>query len=168
MTNIKLFLFFIIATISFTASAQQLKIAYINSQQLLEKTPEAKTANDQLLQMANELDSLYQQYIMEYQKLANEIQTNTSLSAVAREAKMQDIGLLEQRIQQYEQESQQRIDARKKELYQPVIEKLTQTIKDVAKENGYTYVIDNSLGVIISAPEGDDILPLVQKKLNIQ
>ncbi len=87
---------------------------------------------------------------------------------MAREAKMQDIGLLEQRIQQYEQESQQRIDARKKELYQPVIEKLTQTIKDVAKENGYTYVIDNSLGVIISAPEGDDILPLVQKKLNIQ
>ncbi len=109
------------ATISFTLSAQ-IKIAYINSQQLLEKTPEAKTANEQLIQMANELDSLYQQYILEYQKLANEIQGNVSLTPVAREAKMQDIGLLEQRIQQYEQESQQRIDARKKELYQPVIE----------------------------------------------
>ena len=98
----------------------------------------------------------------------NEIQGNAALSEVAREAKIQDAMLLEQRIQQYEQTSQQKLDAKKAELFQPLITSTTEIIKTVAKENGYTYVIDNSLSILIMAPDGDDILPLVKKKLNIQ
>jgi len=149
-------------------SAQQTKIAYINSQMLLESMPEAKTANDQLIAYAREFDSLYQGYIVEYQKLVNDIQGNPNLSEVAREAKIQDAVMLEERIQAYESETQKKLDAKKAELFDPIIKNATEIVKTVAKENGYTHVIDNSLSVLIMAPEGDDILPLVKKKLNIQ
>ena len=100
--------------------------------------------------------------------MAAELTNNTTLSEVAREAKLQDAATLEQRLAQYEQESNTKIEAKKAELFQPIITSTTELIKTVAKENGYTYVIDNSLAVLIMAPEGDDILPLVKKKLNIQ
>lgn len=160
----------IVAAVAFAtyANAQQSKIAYINSQELLESMPEAKAANDKLIAYAREFDSLYQDYVVEYQKLVNDIQGNPALSEVAREAKIQDAVMLEQRIQTYEQETQQKLDAKKAELFDPIIKNATEIVKTVAKENGYTHVIDNSLSVLIMAPDGDNILPLVKKKLNIQ
>jgi outer membrane protein len=41
-----------------------------------------------------------------------------------------------------------------------------ETIKAVGKENAYTYVLDQN--AVIVGPPGDDILPLVKKKLNIK
>ncbi len=168
MKQFKLLLVGILVAITAMAEAQQAKIAYINSQSLLESMPEAKDANAKLVAYANQFDSIYQTYANEYQRLVNEIQGNTALSEVAREAKIQDALAMEQRIQQMEQTSQQKIDAKKTELFQPLIKSTTEIIKAVAKENGYTYVIDNSLSILIMAPDGDDILPLVKKKMNIQ
>lgn len=149
------------------ASAQQGKIAYVNSQDLLEAMPEAKVAQTQLTAMAAQLDSIYKKYINEYQMLIQKIQ-NPAITEVEKDAIGQDLSYLEQRIQQYEQDSQSKLDAKKAELFQPIIDKATAVVKEVAKEAGYAYVIDNSLGVLIMAPEGDDILPLVKKKMAIQ
>ncbi|MBK7440079.1 MAG: OmpH family outer membrane protein [Bacteroidetes bacterium] len=166
MKHLKLLLFTILVTTAVFAQAQG-KIAYINSQELLVLLPEYKDANTQLSGYAKEFETQYQVYAAEYQKLVNEIQGDPTLSEVAREAKIQDALMLEQRIQQYEQEINDKIEAKKAELFKPIITSVTETIKTVAKENGYTYVIDNSLAILILAPEGDDILPLVKKKLNI-
>ncbi len=168
MKHLRIVLFTILATTAILASAQQGKIAYINSQELLSLLPEAKDANAKLTAYAKEFEAQYQAYGQEYQNLVNEIQNNPALTEVAREAKVQDAVMLEQRIQQFEQDSQTKLDNKKAELFQPIIISTTETIKAVAKENGYAYVIDNSLSVLIMAPEGDDILPLVKKKLNIQ
>lgn len=168
MKQIKWMLIVAVMTYSTVASAQQTKIAYINSQELLSSMPEAKAANDKLVAYAREFDSLYQDYVQEYQTLVNDIQGNPMLSEVAREAKIQDAVMLEERITSYEKETQQKLDAKKQELFEPIIKNTTEIIKTVAKENGYTHVIDNSLSVVIMAPEGDDILPLVKKKMNIQ
>jgi outer membrane protein len=168
MKHLKIVLFTILATTAVIASAQQGKIAYINSQELLSLLPEAKDANAKLSAYAKEFEAQYQAYGQEYQTLINDIQNNPGLTEVAREAKVQDAIMLEQRIQQFEQDSQTKLDNKKGELFQPIITSTTELIKTVAKENGYTYVIDNSLSVLIMAPDGDNILPLVKKKLNIQ
>lgn len=154
--------------LNLSANAQQVKIAYINSQDLLEAMPEAKAANDKLIAYVREMDSVGQTYVMEYQRIVGELQNNPNLSEIAREAKIQDAMDLEERIQKYDASSQDKIDTKKRELFDPIIKSATEIVKTVAKENGYTHVIDNSLGVLIMAPEGDDILPLVKKKLNIQ
>jgi outer membrane protein len=50
---------------------------------------------------------------------------------------------------------------------EPMIEKANQAIEDVAKENGYTYILDTSAGTVLYFPESDDILPLVKTKLGL-
>ncbi len=40
------------------------------------------------------------------------------------------------------------------------------TLNTVAKENGYSYVYSKE--ALLVAPPGDDLLPLVAKKLNIK
>ncbi len=58
------------------------------------------------------------------------------------------------------------MQAKQGELLQPVYNKIVTTIQAVAKENGYTYVYTKE--ALIVAPPGDDLLPLVAKKLNIK
>ncbi|MFM2145591.1 MAG: hypothetical protein RL732_427, partial [Bacteroidota bacterium] len=65
----------------------------------------------------------------------------------------------EQRIQEQLQQKQQ-------ELLQPIQKKANEAIQATAKENGFGYVLERD--VLIVAPPGDDILPLVAKKLGIK
>lgn len=53
------------------------------------------------------------------------------------------------------------------QLVQPLIDKAKKAIEEVAKENGFTYIIDTSSGALLYSG-GEDILPLVKKKLNLQ
>ncbi len=60
------------------------------------------------------------------------------------------------------------IKKKEQELLTPLINKAREAINEVAKENGYKYIFDSSLGVILFTDDTDDILPLVKKKLNIK
>jgi outer membrane protein len=40
-------------------------------------------------------------------------------------------------------------------------------ISEVGKENGYTYIFDVGTGAVVFFDNGDNILPLVKKKLGI-
>ncbi|MBC8046997.1 MAG: OmpH family outer membrane protein [Fimbriimonadaceae bacterium] len=164
----KITLLIITICLSSLLFSQTVKIGYINSLELVSLMPETKAADDQLMVLAQQLDAQYKEYIIEYQKQATILQNDTTLSQIAYEAKVQDLQSLEKRIQDYEKSSQDKVNQKKTELYQPVLDKATQAVKDVAKENGYTHVLDSSTGAIVYAPDGDNILELVKKKLNIQ
>ncbi len=69
-------------------------------------------------------------------------------------------------MQQMEQSSEQLLVNKQEELLEPVIALSNKSIRMVAKEHGYTYVIDSGvLDVLIIAPEADNIFPLVMQKL---
>ena len=167
MKHFKLLLFIVFVTTAFLAQGQN-KIAYINSQELLSLMPEALKADSALQAYGRDFENQYKAYATEYQMLVDKIQNDKTLSEVAREAMIQDALMLEQRLASYEQEINQKIEAKKAELFQPILTNATEIVKAVAKENGYAYVIDNSLSILIMAPDGDNILPLVKKKMNIQ
>ena len=80
MKQLRIFLLLAAIATSLSMEAQQTKIAYINSQELLEKMPEALAANDKYIAFARELDSIGSVYVNEYQKLVNQIQGDASLS----------------------------------------------------------------------------------------
>ena len=90
-----------LSLMAFATQAQTMKIGYINSLEVLSLMPETKTADAQLQEMARELEAQYREYILEYQKLANQVQSDATLSEVAREAKIQDLSNLEKRITDY-------------------------------------------------------------------
>ena len=53
------------------------------------------------------------------------------------------------------------------ELSKPVYEKAKKAIDQVAKDNGYKYVLDTSTGLVLYSEPTDDIISLVIKKLGI-
>ena len=62
---------------------------------------------------------------------------------------------------------QQQIGKKQQELYQPVFDKVNKAIADVAKENGFTYIVDATKGSLLFADDKFDIQSLVRTKLGL-
>ena len=52
-------------------------------------------------------------------------------------------------------------------LENSIIKKAKKSIDQVAKDNGYKYVLDTSTGLVLYSEPSDDIISLVIKKLGI-
>jgi len=70
------------------------------------------------------------------------------------------------KLQGYQQQAQQLYQQKQQELIEPIRKKAVETIQNVAKENGYGYVLTKE--ALLSSPPADDLLPLVKKKLGIK
>ena len=154
--------------ISMTVNAQAPKFGYVNSQELLAEMPELQQAD-------NELETYQQQKIAKGKTMVQELETEYKsyvesaqkglLSQVQIQSKEAELGEMQQKIQQYEVTVQEEIAAKRNELYQPILDKVTQAIQDYGKENGYTMIFDTSAGAILHALEGDNLLEAIKTRL---
>ncbi|AKD02519.1 OmpH family outer membrane protein [Pontibacter korlensis] len=169
MNKIKLLVaaFFLISFASFAQSNDQpLKIGYTNVEYILLQLPESKQIESQLkdhsTQLENQLKNKYAEYeskLQAYEKGA------ATMDATIREDKEKELMGLNNSIQEFQRNAQMSLQQKEKSLVDPVITKIDKAIKDVAKENGYTYVISNQ--ALLAGPEDGDISPLVLKKLGV-
>ncbi len=154
---------------SFGAVAQQ-KIGHINADELLQMMPETKAAQTQLeaygKQLEKDLEEMETELDTKYKKFMAD---RPVLTTLALETKQQELQQLQQRIQEYGQNAQRDLQNKQVELLTPIIEKATKAVQDVAKENGYTYILDSSQSkaVVIFQTDANDIMKLVKKKLGI-
>jgi outer membrane protein len=151
---------------------QKLKIGHINSQELLASMPESDSAQKKLEAIAKEHESILDEMTVEFNKkleiyrTATEAGTLSDLARTTKEAELQD---LQNRIQTFEQTAQQDLQQKRTELFTPVQETALKAVTAVAEENGFTYIFDTGMGAIAySAPDAQDILPLVKAKLGIK
>ena len=145
------------------------KFGHINSQELLLLMPESKDAEAKIQQERKMLEQQLTTMTGEYQTKLQEYEANVaSMSELMKKTKAKEITDLQQRIQDFQVSANEELQGKEGQLLQPIIEKAKAAIKDVASKNGYTYVFDSSLGSLIEAPEGDNLLPLVKKQLGIQ
>ncbi len=172
MKRIILLLSVILMTGVFTSGQAQSKgkFGHIDSGKLLNMMPErekakkdlqtySKQLEDQLTTMQTELQNKYNDYLSKKDSLSD-------ILLQTREKELQDI---QTRIQNFQTSAQQDLQKKEQGLLQPIIEKAKNAIKEVAKEKGYSYVFDTSVGALLYWPEdSDDLLPLVKKKLGLQ
>lgn len=105
----------------------------------------------------------------EYQSKATKFQeTQATMSQIVQQSKLKELQDLENRIKLFDEQAQGDLQSKQEELLKPLIDKAKAAIAEVAKENGYTYVFDSSVGVLLYFENSDDILELVKKKLNIK
>ncbi len=71
------------------------------------------------------------------------------------------------RITQFEQSIDQQLDDKRIDLYKPVMEKVNKAVSEVAKENGYTFIINVNSGSLLYADTNFDLENLVRKKLDM-
>ena len=156
----------VMALSMFTASAQN-KFGYINTDELISVMPEASRADADLKEYQAGLAQQYQDLLGELNmKDSSFVKDSVKLSASMKEIKRKELVELYQRVQNYQQESQEQYQAKANTMIAPIREKAITAIKAVAKENGYSYVFNEDNLLVM--PNGDNILPLVKTKLGIK
>ncbi len=147
----------------------QAKIAYINFNTLVEQTPEYKAINTQLQTYQKQFIDVLTSMNNEYQTKAQAFQASSStMTDAIRAQKATELQDLQKRIQDYNQTAQQQVSAKSNELSKPLIDKIRGAIEAVAKEKGYTYVIDTAQVDLIVKPEGDDLTAATKAKLGLK
>jgi len=159
------------STVSYNGMSQGLssKLGHINSAELLSAMPEVKQADSDLQAYAQSLDSQYTNMVKEYQTKAQEVQSQLEgMDDLIRETKIKELAQTEENIGKFQVSAQEKVAKKKEELYGPILEKADQAIKAVSEQNGFTYIFDSSLGVLLFAgSDSTNILPLVKTQLGI-
>ena len=150
---------------STTTNAQ--KIGYISADEIIQLMPEAATVQQQLDQYQQ---SLYQN-AQDKQNAFNEslqkfIKDSSTTSPSLKEVKRGDLQKQQQELAGEQQKIQNDFEQKRQELSAPIQKKLQNAIEEVAKENGYTYVMPRE--ALIVMPSTNDIGPLVIKKLGLK
>lgn len=155
----------VICGFSNTATAQ--KIGYISADEVIQLMPEAADVQTQLDQYQK---SLYQNAQDKQTALNEAVQKfykdSATMSASLKEVKRTELQKQVQDLSGEDQKIQNQFEQKRQELSMPIQKKLQTAIEDVAKENGYTYVLPREALIIM--PPSSDIGPLVRKKLGLK
>ena len=151
-----------------SASAQS-KIGYINTDELMSIMPDAAKINTELNDYQVSLQQQGQTLQIEADKKRDQYFIDSlKLTPSMKEIRRDELVKLYTRLQSYDQEAQEKAQQYAQTKIGPLRTKALDAISLIAKEKNYTYVIDNSSGVLLVMPPGDDLLPLVKTKLGIK
>jgi outer membrane protein len=159
----------IIACAGQNAGAQNFKFGYINRDELFKSIPEYDSATVKIEKLRQELVS--QLGAMETdlsKKTADFNDTNKNISDVIRKVKDQELKDLNTRIQVFQLQANQQINNKNSELIQPIIAKAEKAIKDVSKEQGFTFVFDAAVIYYFDEKKSTNLIPLVRAKLGLK
>lgn len=158
------------SAISLFAQNDPPKYGHMNMGNLLDQMPQTKVAEDSLKIFAAVLsnqDSVKIQAFQQAYMLLQKEYNDGGLTAVQVQQRQEELQKQQQEIQAFEEKAQQEIEAKRAELLKPILVKINDAIKTVAKENGFLMVFDVSTGSMLFASETIDITPLVKKKLGL-
>ncbi|MDR1021689.1 MAG: OmpH family outer membrane protein [Prevotellaceae bacterium] len=167
----KIILCAMLAAVAYGAKAQQpYKFGHINGQEMLALMPERDSAEAKYMAYGKDLEEMIEVMQVEYNKMLQEYQQKArTWSDAIRETKEKDLQDKGQRIQEFQVTAREDLQKRQMELLRPVIEKATNAVKKVGKDNGFTYIFDVSNAALAywDAEQSVDITDLVRKELNI-
>lgn len=137
--------------------AAQVKIAYVNSDRIMQEFEEAKEAQQKLDAEAQKLQEQYGTMTTQLDSMQQDYQRQQFvMSEERRKQKQSEIQQLQQRIQQFQMQNvgpQGQIYAKQEQILGPVLKKINAAIKKVAVNNGYDFVLDSVNGNLLYAEE---------------
>ena len=169
MKNLAIVILVTIISIGGVNAQVKNKFGHINSQDLLDIMPEKTVADKKIEEFGKQLQNQLQTMSGEREaKVADYMENEANMSEIIAQTKAEEIQMLDQRIQAFQQNAQQSLAKKESDEYKPILDKARKAIEDVAKENGFTYIFDVSGGSLLYQPESDNVLTLVKTKLAIQ
>ena len=150
------------------AAAQNVKIAYINSQTILQRAPGRAQAEDaynkemagyrtQLEAMGDSLEKM----VADYRK------SEATLAQADKEAQQLRIRTRQEAYQKRAGELEQQAQKRQFELVQPIMEQIRTVLEEIRAAEGYAFILDagSESGVIVAADKNLDITEKVIARL---
>ena len=147
----------------------KLKLAHVSSSELMKIMPGVDTVQKALESYYTQLEDEVKAMVAEYQQKVADFQDKLpTMSQSLQKVKTEEIQDLQTRIQRFQADAEEDYQKKQMELLQPIKDRVEKAIAEVAKENGYSYVFDSGLGVLLYQDESDNIFELVKKKIGIK
>ena len=162
--------YFAIIVLFFTVStaSAQIKYGHINSDEIMEAMPEFKQLRASLERKQREQENKIRAMYTDLQKRQQELQEyGEGLMLAVAEEKAIELDSLQRAIVAYQEGEGDELDNLRFKLLKPLNEKYLKIVNAVAKENGYTLILDESKGIVAYGNDSYDITALVKKKMGI-
>lgn len=147
--------------------AQELKMAHVNYNSVLSALPEIpgveKALSDLREMYDKELKTMNDEYTKKYEEF---VRQQDELTENIKLRRMQEIQDLQERMENVVNVATQDIQQKQQELIQPLHEKVTKAIQQVAEENKYSYVADTQYFIYVGN-NAIDATEQVRKKLGL-
>lgn len=166
------FLFAALVCVAFGLSAQNqtYKYGHINLGNLLDELPQTGEAEARLRVYADSLNRKDSVMTTEFQAAYLQLKKEYDEGALTPVQVQQRQAVLEKQrdaIQQYEEQAQQLLEAKRAELLQPILTRVNDAIAAVAKRDGYAMIFDIGSGALLFAAETIDVTAVVKKELGL-
>jgi outer membrane protein len=147
---------------------QPLKLAYINSNIILQSTPgraQAESTFQRELvgfqQQVGVLQAQFDSAVTEFNR------TSVVLSPTAKQARQAELGQMQQRTQQQVQDLRDRATSREQELMAPIMQRVQAVLEGIRAEFNYSMIFDaaSQSGSLVTADRTLDISQLVITRL---
>lgn len=161
-----LFLTVALVGLSVAANAQSVKVARVNTQDVMASLPEVDSARIKLESFAKDLQDELETMQVEYNnKLESYNKAKATMTPVIASQKERDLNDLARRIQERSQTAQEDYGNVQMSLMQPIISKVEESIKKIAKTLAITVVFDAQDGPVYIDENTPDITNNVIKDL---
>ena len=148
----------------------QVKIAHVNTAEVLDAMPEKAKAEKNLENYYGELQKQLETMAKEYQTKLQDYEANqATMSNLVKQSKEKEIVDLQTRIQQFQMNAEDEFASKRAELLKPMLDKIQNAINAVGKEKGYTYILDLATGAAVYVGDNSvDCTKDVKTKLGIK
>jgi outer membrane protein len=175
---VRTFHFFIILFASAFAVRAQVadqpiqKIGYAETDYIMSQLPEFKKMDSELQTHYSQLQNEMKLKSDEFQVKLKSYQTMpASTPNIIKADKEKELATLQQSLEKFKQDAQTSYQKKQSELLNPIYKRIGDAIEQVAKENGYTFIISPRTAseglILLSYDEKYNISDLVLKKLGI-
>jgi outer membrane protein len=153
------------------AQTASTKIGYADVQYIIGQLPETKAIEAELKSTQTQLKNQMDAKVADFQKKLADYNANlnTMLDAVRANTE-RELQQMQQNLEKLQADAQTTIETKQTQLLDPVYKKVGKGIEDVAKENGFTFILSQQIGgldVILYGDDKMDISDLVLKKLGV-
>ncbi len=144
----------------------QTKIGYISIDNMVRLMPETAKI-DSLLEkfQSDSINPQYAQIVSLYQYKDSVYKDSVKTPAAVRKQIEQELPTLIYQIQNWQAIVNQAMESKQNELLAPIYNRVYDAIRLVAKEKGYSHVINKES--LLIAPDGDDMISAVAAKLKV-
>ncbi len=155
-----------------SAQAQTQKIGYADWEYIFSQLPEFKQIDNELKthseQLQNQMRAKQQDFEAKYKAYQGMPATTPDAIRADKERELQG---LQEGFQKFQQDAQASLQKKQGDLMDPVYKKVGKNIEEVAKENGYTFIINPQVvgggDVLLYHDETYNISNLVLKKMGV-
>ena len=171
MKSLAYIFIFAVLTLIATLSSSAQKVAWFNSQAIMQKYPEAVDAQHQLdniqADWQNELAKMQNEWQKKYQEYDKKKLILTPQQRADAEKDLQDLDkkIADYRTKKFGENGE--FFQKQDDLMKPVQNKIFKILEDIAKDKGYDYIFDKSGEILLMYSNPDlDVTNIVLDKLN--